>query len=116
MALGAPEADSAAASPEPVPLAYDPDGNLRVSGTRVTLDSIVGAYLRGDSPEEINEQYPTVPVADVYAVLTFVLRHRAEVQRYLDEREGRAQLALARIDALTPRGSLRDLLLSRRTG
>jgi uncharacterized protein (DUF433 family) len=78
---------SVAVDPEPVPLARDEHGAWRVGGTRVALETLVAAFDRGDSPEEIHEQYPTVALGDVYAVLTYCVRHRALVENYLDERE-----------------------------
>lgn len=41
----------------------------------MTLETLVAAFDRGDSPEEIHEQYPSVALSDVYAVLTYCLRH-----------------------------------------
>lgn len=39
--------------PDPVPLDTDRDGVFRVGGTRVTLDTVVGAFTDGATPEEI---------------------------------------------------------------
>jgi uncharacterized protein (DUF433 family) len=61
------------------PLRVDEHGVCRGSGTRVTLEVILGAYLRGESPEEIADSYPSVPLSDVYATIGYYLRHRAEV-------------------------------------
>jgi Protein of unknown function (DUF433) len=44
---------------EPVPVATDVDGVVRVGGTRVTLDTIVAAFHDGATPEEIAQQYPS---------------------------------------------------------
>ncbi|HYV38047.1 MAG TPA: DUF433 domain-containing protein, partial [Gemmataceae bacterium] len=58
---------------ETIPLLLDSDGVLRVSETRVTLDTIVGAFTEGATAEEIAQQYPSVPLADVYAVIGYYL-------------------------------------------
>ena len=50
---------------EPIPLAKDPDGVLRVGSTRVTLDTVVAAYREGMTPEGIVEQYPSLRLADL---------------------------------------------------
>ena len=42
-----------ALSADPVPLAYDADGVLRVAGTRVRLDTVVGAFRLGATAEEV---------------------------------------------------------------
>jgi uncharacterized protein (DUF433 family) len=101
---------------EPLPLATDPDGVVRVGGTRVTLDTLVAAFREGMTPEGIVEQYPTLGLADVYSVIGYYLSHSDEVDGYLRSRQ---QLAAdvrheneARFD---PKG-IRDRLLARRQG
>jgi hypothetical protein len=41
----------------PVPLATDKDGVVRVGGTRVTLDTVIGAFDEGATPEEMALKY-----------------------------------------------------------
>jgi uncharacterized protein (DUF433 family) len=79
-------------SSDPIPLTVDSDGVTRVGGTRVTLDSIVAAFAQGTPVEGIAQQYPSVSLADVCAVVGFYLRHRDHVDAYL---EGRRQQAAA---------------------
>ena len=62
---------------EPVPLKTSPDGVVLVGSTRVTLATLVAAFGDGATPEEIAHQYPSLELADIYAVIGFVLRHRA---------------------------------------
>src|SRR5882757_2119865 len=69
-----------------IPLLTDDHGIARVSGTRVTLDTIVAAFRDGATPEEIAQQYPSVPLGDIYQVVGYFLRHSHEVNAYLDER------------------------------
>ena len=45
---------------EPIPLETDADGVVRVGGTRVTLDTIVAAFTKGATAEEILK--PTRPL------------------------------------------------------
>jgi uncharacterized protein (DUF433 family) len=72
---------------DPVPLIFAEDsGVIRVAGTRVTLDTVIGAFKRGATPEEIAQDYSAVPLPDVYAVITYYLRHRPEVEEYLERR------------------------------
>jgi len=75
-----------AAALDPVPLVATDDGKVfRVSGTRVTLDTVIGAFHRGATAEEISQDYP-VDLADVYAVIAYYLRHHDEIEEYLEER------------------------------
>ena len=71
---------------KPVPLKTDVHGTIRVSGTRVTLDSVVIAFSLGATAEEIAQQYPSLDLADVYAVIGYYLHHREDVEAYLEQR------------------------------
>lgn len=83
---------------EPIPLRVDEHGSVRVVGSRVTLDTIVGRFLCGDSAEEIFTGFPTVSLADIYSILGYYLRHRKEVDAYLAEQEAEAERVFQEID------------------
>jgi len=76
---------------EIVPIETDADGVVRVSKTRVTLDTVVAAFREGATPEEIAQQYPSVPLGDIYSVIGYYLRRRSEVEAYLNQRQQLAQ-------------------------
>lgn len=97
-----------------VPLATDSDGVVRVGGTRVTLDTVVGAFTDGATPEEIGQRYPTLDLADVYAVLAYFLRHRDEVDEYLRLSEALAAQIRQQIESQLDAHGIRDRLLARR--
>jgi uncharacterized protein (DUF433 family) len=59
---------------QPLPLQTDADGVVRVAGTRVTLDTIVAAFKKGATAEQIAHGYPVLTLVDIYAVITFYLR------------------------------------------
>src|SRR4051794_38547514 len=81
-------AATSALSSDPLPMKQDLDGVLRVGGTRVTLDVVVEAFDEGATPEEIVQQYPTLHL--VYVVVAYMLRHRPEVDTYLQGRRTQA--------------------------
>jgi len=98
-----------------VPLVTDAHGVVRVSGTRVTLDSIVGAFRSGATAEEIAQQFPTLALADIYEVIAYYLRHTAGVDAYLAGRQTEAESLRGEMESrFDPRG-LRARLLARRT-
>ncbi len=76
---------------EAVPLGVDPDGVLCVGQTRVPLDLVVEAFQDGAGPDEIVLQYPVLDLADVYAVVAYYLRHRSQVDAYVEERAAAAE-------------------------
>jgi uncharacterized protein (DUF433 family) len=98
----------------PVPLRIEDTGTVRVGETRVTLDTIIYAYKGGDSPEQIAEGFDTVPLADIYAVINYYLRHREEVEAYLKRRELEAAEIRAKWEAMHPQNGLHERLLARR--
>lgn len=104
---------SSATAAEHVPLATDAEGVLRVGGTRVTLDTIVAAYRKGDTPEQIAQDYPSLQTADIYAVIAYYLRHRNEVAAYLERRERQADAVRRKFQELFPSAGLRERLQSR---
>jgi hypothetical protein len=60
-------------------------------GTRISLDSVVYSFERGNSPEAIHESFPVLKLAQIYGAIAFYLDHQAEVQRYLETEERRVQ-------------------------
>lgn len=105
---------AAAIAPEPVPLVRDQAGRLMVPGTRISLDVLVSAFKRGRTPEAIHDAFETVSLADVYAIFTYYLRHRAEVEAYLAEQEREGAEIQARIEVEHPLSDgLRAKLLAR---
>jgi uncharacterized protein (DUF433 family) len=99
----------------PLPVAADPNGVLRVGGTRVTLDTVVGAFNGGSAPEEIVLRYDSLRLDDVYLVLGYYLRHRAEVDAYLTARHRRGEERRAEAEAQLPWRDVRERLLARRS-
>jgi uncharacterized protein (DUF433 family) len=95
---------------DPLPLARDEQGVIRVGPTRVTLDLVVEAYLAGSTPEEIVSQYSSLNLGDVYSVLGFYLRHRTEVDAYLEERRREAEEVRRRHETRWPPDNIRERL------
>lgn len=99
---------------DPLPLVADEHGTIRVPGTRVTLDLIMDAYLAGASAQQIAEEFDTLELADIHAVIAYYLRHRAEVEAYLARREAEAAEIRVRIEGAMPPRVTREELLRRR--
>lgn len=96
-----------------VPIMTDIDGVIRVGGTRVRLDTVVYAYNEGANPEEIVEQYPSLHLADVYAVISYYLQNRIEVEVYLSDRQKERERVKQMNEARFEPQGIRDRLLAR---
>ncbi len=68
----------------------------------------------GATPEEIVEQYPVFALADVYYVIGYYLRHRAEVDEYLSQQKAIATEIRQKIEARADSTGLREKLLARK--
>jgi uncharacterized protein (DUF433 family) len=55
--------------------------------TRISLDSVVYAFLNGESPESIAQNFPLLSLEQVYGAIAFYLANRELVDVYLKEGE-----------------------------
>ena len=92
------------------------DGVMRITGTRVTLDTVVGAFNDGATAEEIVQQYPSLSLADVYTVLGYYLHRKSRVDSYITERQQRAAVVRAQNEERFNPSGIREQLLARRQG
>ena len=100
--------------PIALPLASDVDGVVRIGGTRVTLDTVVRAFLRGSTAEEITGQYPSLSLSDVYATISYYLQHREEVGKYLEKRREYAKAVREQNEKRFNQRGIRAKLLARK--
>ena len=73
------------------PLHLDDRGAIRVIGSRITLDTLVGAYQRGDTPEYIQDGFPSLSLDQIKGVIAWYLNHTAEADEYLAKGEAEAE-------------------------
>lgn len=73
-----------------VPLTTTEFGTIRVGRSRVSLDSVVHHYKHGATAERIAESFPSVDLADIYAVIAYYLANRKSVEEYLQRQEAEA--------------------------
>ena len=99
---------------EKVPLAGDKHGTVRVAGTRVTLESLVALFDHGATAEQIAHSFPGLKLDDIYAVITYCLRHEGHVRQYLDEQEQHSDEVRQRLDAEFPDRGIRERLLKKK--
>lgn len=99
---------------DPTPLRADEHGVVRVGGTRVTLDQVVGAFREGATAEEIALRFSGLDLAHVYAAVAYYLNHRETVDRYVDEQAVMAEDQRRRHAQPLDAGALRERLQARR--
>ncbi len=99
---------------ERIPLSADEKGVIFISGTRVPLECVVELFDQGASAEEIAHEYDSLKLDDVYAVITYYLRHTQEVKAYLGEQHRKSEAARSTADARFPDPLRVKLLRARR--
>lgn len=102
-------------APLPIPLSTDADGVVRVGRTRVTLDTVVFAFQEGATAEEIAQRYPALDLADIYAVISYYLRQRSDVETYMHQRQQQANAVRAFNESGHDPTGIRERLLARKT-
>lgn len=101
---------------EIIPLQTDSTGVIRIAGTRITLDTVVGAFCDGATAEEIVQQYPSLNLADVYHVIGYYLRRTSEVDAYLQARKVDGEALRRQNESRFDPHGVRARLLARRSG
>jgi len=59
------------------------DGGYYVAGTRISLDSIVHAFVRGESPEAICQNFELLRLEEVYGAIAYYLANQTAVDAHL---------------------------------
>jgi uncharacterized protein (DUF433 family) len=98
-----------------VPLTQDDHGVLRVSRTRIPLETVISAFKQGDTAEEIAQKYPVLNLTDIYAVIAYYLGHQETVEQYIAGQKEEAQALRKMVEARCSPYGIRERLLAHRT-
>ena len=83
-----------------------------IKDARVSLDSVLYAFLRGESPDGIADSFPALGLERIFGALAFYMANREVVDRYLSE--GRMEFEILRQRARQRRCCLRSQWTRRR--
>lgn len=101
-------------APESPPLRVDEGNVILVAKTRVTLDALVAAFHRGETPEEITSNYDALSLGEVYQAIGYYLAHEADVDEYLRGRQTLRASVQKQVEAQHNPNGIRRRLLARR--
>ena len=73
-----------------VPLQRDQHGVIRIGESGIAIDVVIARYHQGESPESIQESFEKLAINDIYAVISYYLSHRDELDAYLSEQDAEA--------------------------
>jgi uncharacterized protein (DUF433 family) len=85
-----------------------------MAGTRVSLDTIVGAFRCGATPEEIVQDYSSLKLGDVYATIAYYIQNRPAVDAYVQEQQRKGREIQQQMEAAFDPTGVRERLLARR--
>lgn len=105
---------SLAIAAEPTRIRLDADGTTRVGNTRILQASVLFLHNQEATLEKIQERVPSLPLADVYAAITYYLHHRVEVDACLAKQEAEAERIQREVDARHDTKRLRKKLSAHR--
>jgi uncharacterized protein (DUF433 family) len=95
------------------PLHQDDRGVIRVIGSRITLDTLVHIWQRGDTLGEIHEGFPSLTFAQIKGVIAWYQNHTAEADEYLAKGDAEEEELLKRIQSDPRYKERRELLMQR---
>lgn len=99
--------------PRPILLKANAQGVVLIGKTRVTLDTVVLAYLEEVDAAEIQSQYPSLSLSDVYSVIGYYLDNQSAVDSYVSDHQQLAAQVRAEAERRFSPVGVRDRLLSR---
>ena len=74
-------------------------GGYWITGTRISLDSMVHAFKRGAAPESIQRAFPLLTLEEIYGAITFYLAHAQEIDTYLAQTEAEFAVQASALNA-----------------
>jgi uncharacterized protein (DUF433 family) len=81
------------------PLTQWEDGSIRITGSRVPIDTVIHHFKLGATAEEIGYKFPSLRLADIYGVIHYYLTHRQEAEDYLRGQEAEGDAVQQRIES-----------------
>lgn len=96
------------------PLIQEVDGTVRIKGSRVTMDTIVGAFQKGATAEQIQDSFPSLSLAQIYGAVAYYLDHETDVETYLRERREEAKSLKHEIERQQDTAGFRARIRARR--
>jgi len=72
------------------PLTFWEDGSIRIGSSRVTLDTVVHEFKTGATAEQIQDDFPTLSLREIYGAISYYLEHEEQVEEYLRKRDEEA--------------------------
>ncbi len=96
------------------PLFEEQDGTIRLTGSRIPLDTIAYEFNQGATAEQIQDSFPSLSLRSIYGAISFYLEHQAAVDDYLRRREQEAVKLRRKVESRPEMADFRERLRRRR--
>jgi uncharacterized protein (DUF433 family) len=78
------------------------NGGYYIEGTRISLDSVVYSFRRGNSPEEIQKEYRLLSLRQIHGAISYYLEHEKAVDRYLEDKRQEFDASAIALSVVNP--------------
>ncbi|MGE0127032.1 MAG: DUF433 domain-containing protein [Blastocatellales bacterium] len=97
-----------------VPLTQWEDGSIRITDSRVTIDSILRQFKLGATAERIQDSFPSLTLPEIYGAIFYYLENIEAVEEYLRQRDEAVEEGKRFIEQHFDTKALRERILARR--
>jgi uncharacterized protein (DUF433 family) len=66
-------------------LVRDVDGDLFIGASRVLLQDVITARARGQTPEQIRDDFPSLTLAQIHGAIVYYLEHQAHLDDHFEQ-------------------------------
>jgi len=95
-------------------LKHEPDGTVRLKGSRITLDTLIALFKRGETLNEIRQGFPSLSRTQVTQTLNWYLDNQESAEDYFEARKFQADALRNKIESDPQNVVLRKILRKRR--
>ncbi len=95
-------------------IVIDDNGAIRIKGSRVSFDAVVHQFKLGATAEQIQEDFPSLSLREVYGAIYFYLDNESEIEDYLRQQEKKEAETMQFIDKHFDSSALRERIRARR--
>jgi uncharacterized protein (DUF433 family) len=95
---------------DPVPLKKWDAGSVRVTGTRIHFNIVVGLYRRDGTVQDLLEALPDLSPATAHRLVAYYLEHQSEVDAWIEQIDREADEIWEKLEEIAPTKELRARL------
>jgi uncharacterized protein (DUF433 family) len=89
------------------PLTLWDDGSIRIGDSRVPIDTVVHEFESGSTAEQIQDDFPSLSLREIYGTISYYLDHGDRLQEYLLRREQEAAEVRREVEDPARAGAMR---------